>query len=122
MSSTSLTRQQIAQANADLTAFEGICDDCGEPCSPVVIDNSFSHEFGVEHRYDHGSPCCEANVVEGGAKLIERKIHIARKEHGQGIMPGDQYQRTVMFHWRTDGPGWFVVSKNKLSQTVAARV
>lgn len=98
----------------------GICDSCGDSCSATMQDMGIgSYEFwgsrGVHHDWQALSPCCSANVVEGGSKLIERKVHTARKSHGRGIEPGDRYERTVNFHWRTDGPGWFTVEKRKLS-------
>ena len=104
----------IAEANEELSAHEGICDSCGEACNPVITDHSFDHAFGTEYVYGQGSPCCEADVVEGGVKIVDQQFHTARKSHGFNIGPGDLYRRTVQFHWRTDGPGWFTVQKMKV--------
>jgi hypothetical protein len=98
----------------------GICDDCGDACTARPVDMGIgSYEFwgsrGVHHDWQILSPCCSAEVVEGGVKLIERKVHKARKAHGKGIEPGDRYERAVYFHWRQDGPGWFTVEKRKLA-------
>jgi hypothetical protein len=100
------------------TLSEGICSDCGRYVRAVVIDNGIGpYEFwgqrGVHHDYVQASPCCHADVVEGGEKIIRRSIHTARKDHGS-IKTGDRYRLTVFRTWRKDGPSWVHVRKDKL--------
>ena len=98
-------------------AESGICDACGCGCSAKAIDMGIgSYEFwgarGVHRDIHMLSPCCEAEVVPGGEKVVESKIVTAKKEHLSGkIKPGQKYRRTVSHHWRENGPGWFTVKK-----------
>lgn len=100
-------------------AEEGICDCCGEACCPVLVDCGIgSYEFwgakGTHHDWQALSPCCEAEVVEGGVSVIRRAIHTAKKEHNGGkIKPGDRYLLIVKRHWRRDGPSWITTKKIK---------
>jgi len=109
-----MSSRQISQCNE--IGFEGICNECGEGCRAVVIDNSFDHAFGTEHLYDNGSPCCHAEVVEGGMRIVDQQNYVAKKSHGEGIEKGDTYCRTVRHHWRENGPGWFTVLKGLVSK------
>lgn len=98
----------------------GICDECGEACTATLQDHGIgSYEFwgarGTHHDWQVLSPCCSAEVVPGGQKLVERRVHKARKAHGRNIAPGDRYERRVYFHWRENGPGWFTTEKKLLT-------
>lgn len=99
---------------------EGICADCGHACRATVIDNGIgAYEFwgarGVHHDYQQASPCCEAEVVEGGEKVVRKSIHVARRDHKDGkIKAGDRYALTVYRTWRKDGPHWVHTKKVKI--------
>jgi len=98
----------------------GICSECGNACTATVIDDGigpyeFWGERGVHHDYHQVSPCCEAEVVEGGEKLVRKAIHVARRDHKDGkIKVGDQYTISVFRTWRKNGPSWVHVKKRKV--------
>lgn len=99
----------------------GICEDCGEVCTAVMRDFGIgSYEFwgarGVHTDYQPVSPCCEAPIVEGDAKVIRTAVHTARRDHKDGkIKAGDKYRITVTRHWRKDGPHWITTNKRKVA-------
>ena len=100
----------------------GICDACGESCTATMIDFGIgAYEFwgarGVHHDYSPVSPCCEAEVVEGDAKIIRRATRIAKKSHKGGIEPGDKYELVVTRHYRKGGPSWITTKKRLLAKT-----
>lgn len=93
----------------------GICNDCGKECRAVMMDFGYGgYEYwgarGTHHDYRPASPCCEAEVVDGGSAVVRRSTHTARKQHGR-IKPGERYTVTVRKCWRTGGPSWFVTEK-----------
>lgn len=98
----------------------GICDECGEECTAIVTDMGIgSYEYwgakGVHHDWAVVSPCCEAEVVEGGQKMIRKVTHVAKKVHNNGqIQPGDTYVLRVYRHWRRGGPNWITTTKRKV--------
>lgn len=70
---------------------------------------------GVHHDWQMLSPCCEAEVVPGGTKLVRNTTHVARRDHKDGkVKAGQRYQVTVYRNWRKDGPSWFVATKRVL--------
>ena len=49
--------------------IDGICADCGKPCTSITIDDGIgSYEYwgakGTHHDYVEASPCCQAEVVD----------------------------------------------------------
>jgi hypothetical protein len=103
---------------------EGICEACGEACRAVQVDCGIGpYEFwgapGIHHDWRALSPCCESEVIPGGAKVVSDKVVTARKDHtvrdyrgvASVVHPGEQYRRTVTHHWREGGPGWYTVTK-----------
>jgi hypothetical protein len=103
-----------------------ICDACGEPCDTISVDfgigaYEFGSERGVHHDYGDASDCCEADVVEGGRRMIRSAVHVARKDHkphmGRAfIKKGDKYEVFVYFHWRSGGGSWFTQKKAVLER------
>lgn len=99
----------------------GICEACGSECTATVVDNGIgAYEFwgsrGVHHDYRQCSPCCEAEVVEGGEKIVRKAIHTARRDHKDGrIKRGDKYALTVYRSWRQNGPSWVHTAKRKIA-------
>jgi len=95
----------------------GICSDCGEECTAVMQDQGIgSYEYwgfkGTHHDWREVSPCCGEEVVGGGAKVIRKSEHTARKDHKDGkVKKGDRYRVVVTYHWREDGPGWITEEK-----------
>jgi len=102
----------------------GICDCCGEACTAQPIDVGIGPYEYWGARGNHVdiqllSPCCEAEVVEGGQKLIRTAKHVAKKPHNNGqIQPGDTYYLRVYRHWRCGGPTWITVKKIKQTPTM----
>ncbi len=90
----------------------GICESCGEFCSPVPVDCGIGpYEYwgatGIHKDIQMLSPCCEAEVVDGGNTLIGTTYHTARKDHADGkVKKGDYYSVSVYRYWRKDGPSW----------------
>lgn len=99
---------------------DGICSDCGRACTATMVDFGIGpYEFwgdrGVHHDYHAASPCCEAEVVEGGEKVVRKSIHTARRDHKDGkIKAGEMYALTVFRTWRKDGPHWIHTKKIKI--------
>jgi len=99
----------------------GICEACGEECQEVQIDQGFGpYEYGSIHDIHQDwvwvSPCCEAEVVPGGVKLVREKTHTARRDHKDGkIKVGDRYEVKVFRHWKEGGPSWITSSKRRLA-------
>lgn len=120
-----MNREEIIVFDEDMPS--GICDSCGEECTATVVDEGIGpYEFwgskGTHHDYHVCSPCCNAEVVPGGSKLLRRVIRIAHKDHKVEfnklpIRAGDHYVETVCRNYREGGPSWFVVSKRKLIYT-----
>lgn len=100
---------------------EGICEECGRECTAVIRDFGIGpYEFwghcSTHHDYHAVSPCCEADVVDGGEKIVRKSVHVARKDHGDGkIKKGETYSLIVRRHWRKDGPHWITCEKRKLA-------
>lgn len=100
---------------------EGICSDCGNACTAKMVDMGIGpYEFwgdrGVHTDWQAVSPCCEAEIVEGGESVVRRAVHTARRDHKDGkIKAGDKYSLTVLRHWRKDGPHWITTNKRKLA-------
>lgn len=100
----------------------GICDACGAGCTGVLRDMGIGpYEYwgarGVHTDWQVVSPCCDAEVVEGGEQIKSRTTHVARRDHADGkVKKGDKYQRTVYHRWRENGPGWYVVEKRVLER------
>jgi len=98
----------------------GICDCCGEACSAVPVDVGIGPYEYWGARGNHVdiqllSPCCDAEVVEGGQTLIRSKVQTAKKEHNNGkIQPGDRYLLQVYRHWRRGGGSWITTRKTKV--------
>lgn len=93
----------------------GICSECGEACEVGIEDNSFSHEFGVEHVYDEVSSCCGATVLEGGVTEVRSAIHYAKRDHKDGsVKAGEWYVVRVFRHWVKNGPSWITTTKHVL--------
>lgn len=98
-----------------------ICSACGEECSTHTVDEGIgSFEFwgerGVHHDYHEVSKCCDSDVADGGNKIVENSVHVARRDHKDGkVKAGEKYRRVVEYRWRANGPGWFVVFKFRLS-------
>lgn len=99
---------------------EGICDRCGDFVTATVVDEGIGpYEFwgdkGVHHDYVTCSPCCNAEVVPGGTKILSRGTRRARKEHldseRRPIHKGETYRFVVRRNWRKDGPSWYVTEK-----------
>lgn len=93
----------------------GICDDCGFACTAELVDVGIGpYEFWGYQGYNQDirplSPCCEAEVVEGGVKLLKSKICVASKDYMK-IKKGDKYIRRTYFHWRENGTEWYSTSK-----------
>jgi len=89
----------------------GICNECGEECDSVCLNE---YENNV-------SPCCEAEVVEGGNTLIREDIHVANKHHSfeigcDEVRVGDKYKLSVYRFWRKDGPKWIRVYRKRLNK------
>lgn len=99
---------------------EGICSECGNACRATMVDFGIGpYEYWgskcVHVDLRPASPCCEAEVVEGGETVVRREVHVARRDHKDGkIKAGDKYCLTVLRHWRKDGPHWITTSKRKL--------
>lgn len=100
--------------------MQGICNECGIECDSVVEDHGIGpYEFwgsrGNHHDYVEVSPCCSAEVVEGGNKVIRINEHTARRDHRQGgIKKGDRYRIVVTRCWRDNGPHWINSYKKKI--------
>jgi len=98
----------------------GICEECGGECTAVEKDFGIGpYEFwgdrGVHVDMRLVSPCCEANVVEGGNKVVRTAVHTARRDHKDGkIKKGEKYKIIVIRRWRKDGPSWITTSKRKI--------
>jgi len=98
----------------------GICSRCGNGCTAVWIDFGIGpYEFwgdrGTHHDYQVVSPCCEAEMAEGGETVVRRATHTARRDHKDGkIKAGNKYSLTVLRHWRKDGPQWITTTKKLL--------
>ena len=97
----------------------GICDECGLECESTTQDNGigpyeFWGERGTHHDYAEVSPCCGAEVVEGGNSLVRISNHVARRDHKTGgIKAGDSYRLVVTRCWRHHGPHWIRTRKIK---------
>jgi len=102
----------------------GICDECGIECDSVTVDEGIGpYEYwgscGVHHNYVDRSPCCHAEVVEGGNTLVRISDHTARRDHKRGgIKKGDRYRLVVTRCWRRHGPHW--ISTRKIKSNTAA--
>jgi hypothetical protein len=57
--------------------------------------------------------CGTGPYVEGRS---HRSVHVARKQHGGGILPGDRYCRTVQFGHYPEGAFTLRVSKSRLEK------
>lgn len=100
--------------------MEIICDCCGHLAEETTVDMGIgAYEFwgarGVHHDYQTVSRCCEAEIVEGNCKLISKKIHVAKKQHGRKIMPGDRYERTTYRSYRSGKGSWYHSTKRKVA-------
>lgn len=99
----------------------GICSDCGIECESVTEDQGIgSYEYwgarGNDVQLVEVSPCCGAEVVEGGNTLVRITERIARKDHKDGrIKTGDTYKEVITRCWRRHGPSWYSVRKIKLA-------
>ena len=104
-------------------APSGICESCGEECTAICVDDGigpyeFWGERGVQHDYRWASPCCEAEIVEGGNVFLGKKVVTSKKEYKTKkglIQVGEKYERSTWRYWRKDGPSWIVVFRKKLS-------
>jgi len=98
----------------------GICSDCGIECESVTEDHGIGpYEYWGAREVDvqlvEVSPCCGAEVVEGGNTLVRITERIARKDHKDGkIKVGDHYKEVITRCWRHHGPSWYSVRKIKL--------
>jgi len=105
---------------------DGICGDCGAGCRGELQDHGIgSYEYwgarGTHHEWVVCSPCCGAEVVEGGEVVKSRKTHVARRDHKDGkVKKGDKYLKIVYHRWRKDGPGWYVTEKRVLERAEVA--
>ena len=94
---------------------QGICADCGLECESVTEDDGIgAYEYwgapGNDVRLVEVSPCCGAEVVEGGNTLVRINDHVARKDHKDGkIKAGEAYRIVVTRCWRRHGPSWYYV-------------
>lgn len=98
----------------------GICDDCGLECESVTEDQGIgAYEYwgarGNDVQEVEVSPCCGAEVVEGGNTLVRITDRIARKDHKDGrIKTGDRYREVITRCYRRHGPSWYYVRKIKV--------
>ena len=79
----------------------GICSSCLEEVEEVPIDNSYDDNFGTIEDWGTGSPCCEAEVLEGSIFLDKLSHHVAKKDHvdekGYTIVKkGQRYQSRIV--------------------------
>ena len=101
--------------------YNGICSDCGLECETVTEDQGIgAYEYwgarDVHHDYVEVSPCCGAEVVEGGNTLVRITERVARKDHkDKRIKAGDRYKEVITRCWRRGGPSWYYVKKIKLA-------
>jgi hypothetical protein len=98
----------------------GICSDCGIQCESVTEDQGIGpYEYWGSREVDvqlvEVSPCCGAEVVEGGNTLVRITPRIARKDHKDGVIKaGDHYKEVITRCWRHQGPSWYSVRKIKV--------
>lgn len=116
-----LPNKNMSHYDYDDDREHGICDCCGVPCTATKQDFGIgAYEFwgdrGVHHDWRYASPCCGAEVVAGGGKIIRRSVHTARRDHKDGkIKTGQRYRIVVTHCWRDNGPSWFIVEKMPLA-------
>jgi hypothetical protein len=119
----------FSAADLDDDMPEGICDSCGEFCRATVIDEGIGpYEFwgskGFHHDYVTCSPCCNAEVVEGGSKLLHRKTRTATKEikltNRKTVQAGERYVEEVYRNYRRNGPSWIVIKRYRAAAPVPA--
>ena len=97
-----------------------ICDCCGHEAEPVKVDMGIGpYEFwgarGVHHDYQTVTKCCEVNAVDGACKLVSVRTHIAKKNHGLSIKPGDKYQIKTYRSYRSGKGSWYHSTKRKIA-------
>ena len=101
-----------SKADAYYDSLEsGICTACGEECHEVSHDDSFDHEFGIEHCSHMASDCCDAPLAEEGSIFLDKtSTHTARKDHvdkdGKVVVRvGHKYRATLRKGYYVDDDG-----------------
>lgn len=105
---------------------EGICTVCGELVTTTTRDEGIgSYEYwgsrGVHHEYVVGSPCHDADVVEGGQKFLGQYTHTATKrlrcapDSIKFIEVGQRYVERVYRNWKRNGGSWIVSYRHAVS-------
>lgn len=102
----------------------GICDCCGKYTRAAWRDMGYgAYEYwgarGVHHDWCWVSPCCDADIVEGGNTELSRTVRRARKAYPcLRIAIGERYLEIVEYRWRSGGPGWIHRERIKLCPPV----
>lgn len=99
----------------------GYCSFCGQYTREKYVDIGIGYyEYWGAHGHDSriakASECCEAEVILGEDKIIDKRQHVARKDHADGmIKKGDRYRVQIHRCWIKNGPTWFYQDKKKVS-------